>query len=84
MKDISCILKKRRGDAPLVKIGRSYQIEGAVGESDPRAPNDIDGARGERAEGRLFKRETGSGGASFKTGSRFESRIPGGPAGGVK
>ena len=49
MKNSLCITKKRRGDAPLVQIGRFYRIDGAVGESNPRAPNDIEGAGGERA-----------------------------------
>ena len=49
MKDVLRITKKRRGDAPLVQIGRFYRVDGAVGGSNPRAPDDIDGAGGERA-----------------------------------
>ena len=55
MKDISCILKKRRGDAPLMHIGRFYRIDGVVGESNPRAPKDITGAGGERAGRTIMK-----------------------------
>ena len=83
MKNIFCITKKRSGDAPRLLIEQTKRVDEVMGEPIPRHLGDFSTSKAEDLKGRVGKRETGGGGASFETGSRFESRIPGGPAEGV-